>query len=190
MTYETIQPPFTMKFREMPKKELKEYFVWFQNILAQRLGLLTNAVKQTPGFETWEADFTPASLDRLGEWFASQVETRLRTEDEIREIRDRSSFPIEIPAEELTNRAFSFAMDTGMYLSQVFLKNCPTVRWDQQFGNKKNVDYGQPILIGFGPVSLNPVRLLVTLAYGIVSNKRSGNGLRELYDIWSKMIRA
>jgi len=51
----------------MSKKELKDYFSWFQNILPQQLEELINAVKQTPGFEEWEADFTPVSLDRLGE---------------------------------------------------------------------------------------------------------------------------
>ncbi len=189
MTYATIQSPFTLKFREMPKEELKDYFAWFQNISLQRLDELTNAVKQTPGFETWRADFTPASLDRLGEWFAAQVETRPRTGDEIQEIRNRSSIPIEIPEEELTNRTFSLAMDTGMYFSQVFLKNHDALQWDQRFGNKTDADYGQPVLVGFGPVPLNPVRLLITLAYGVVSKRKTGKSLRELYDIWAKMIR-
>lgn len=190
MTYATIQPPFTLKFREMSKKELKDYFAWFQNILPQRLDELTNAVKQTPGFETWEVDFTPASLDRLGEWFVAQVETRPRSEEEIQEIRDRSSIPIEIPEEELTNRTFSLAMDIGMYFSQIFLKHHPALQWDQQFGNKKDADYGQPVLVGFSPMPFNPVRLLVTLAYGVVSKRKTGKSLRELYDIWTKMIRA
>lgn len=189
MAYAKIQPPFTLKFREMPKKELKSYFVWFQNIMPQRLEELTNAVKQTPGFDTWRADFTPASLGRLGEWFAEQVETRPRTDDETREIRGRSSISMEIPEEELTNRTFSLAIDIGMYFSQVFLKNYPVLRWEQQFGNKRDADYGQPVLVGFGPVPLNPVRLLVTVAYGVVGGRKSGKSLRELYDIWEKMIR-
>jgi hypothetical protein len=189
MTYATIQPPFTLNFTEMSKKELKDYFAWFQNILPQRVGELTNAVKQTPGFETWEADLTPASLDRLGEWFAMQVETRLRTEYDIQEIKDRSSIPIEIPIEELTNRTFSLAMDVGAYCSQVFLINYPTLRWDQQFGSKEDVDFGQPVLVGFGPVTFNPVRVVVTLAYGVVSKAKSGASLRGIYDVWSNMVR-
>ena len=186
MTYATIQPPFTLKFREMPKKELTDYFAWFRIIQPQRLDELANAVKQTPGFEAWKADFTPASLDRMGEWFAEQIKTRLRTEEEILQIRDQSSIPIEIPGEELTNRTFSLAMDIGMYFSQVLLKNHPTLQWEQQFGNKKDADYGQPVLVGFGPVAFNPVRLMVTLAYGVVSKKKTGKSLRELYDIWAK----
>lgn len=188
MTYATIQPPFTLKFREMSKKEIKEYFAWFHNVLPRRLDELANAVNQTPGFEAWVADFTPASLDQLGEWFTTQVETRLRTKDELEEIRDRSFISIDIPTEELTNRTFSLAMDVGMYLSQVFLKTHPTLQWEQQTGNKKYADYGQPVLVGFGPVPLNPVRLLVTLAYGVANKKKTGKRLRELYEIWAKMI--
>jgi hypothetical protein len=60
------------------------------------------------------------------------------------------------------------------------------LQWEQQFGNKKDADYGQPVLVGFGPVAFNPVRLMVTLAYGVVSKKKTGKSLRELYDIWAK----
>lgn len=189
MPYTTIQPPFTLKFSEMSKKELKDYFDWFQSILPRRLDELARAVKQTPAFESWQPDLTPASLDLLGDWFAAQVETRPRTQDEIQEIESRSTYPIEIAGDELTNRTFSLAMDVGMYLSKVFLKNHPSLRWDQLFGNKKFVDYGQPVLNGFGDVPFNPVQILVTLAYGVASKKKTGNRLRELYDIWSKLIR-
>lgn len=189
MTYAIIQPPFTRPFREMSKKELREYFAWFQAILPERLTVLTGAVHLTAGFEDWNADFTPASLDQLGHWHAAQVEARPRTQQEIQEIENRQSFPIEIPGDELTTRTFSLAMDVGMYLSQVFLQAHPSLRWDQPFGGKKSIDYGQPVLIGFGAVPFNPVRMLVTLSYGVLSKHRDGKSLRELYDVWAKMIR-
>ena len=188
MSYQPIQPPFILKFREMSKKELKEYFDWFLEVLPQRLDGLADAVKQLPEFASWQSDFSPASLDYLGEWFASQVETRPRTSDEIEEIESRSLYPIEVPSTDLTNRTFSLAMDVGMYLSQVFLKNHPSLRWEQTFGSKKFVDYGQPVLTGFGAVPFNPIRMLVTFAYGVASKKESGKGLHELYLIWSKFI--
>jgi hypothetical protein len=189
MAYTTIQPPFTLKFGEMSKHELKDYFRWFFDVLPQRTGELAEAMRQSPGFETWQPDQTPASLDALGEWFAVQAETRQRTPDERQEITSRSSYPIEVPNEELTNRTFSLAMDIGMYLAQVLLKNFPSLRWEQPLGDKKFADYGQPVLVGFGPVPLNPVRIAVTLAYGLVSKKQSGKRLREVYDYWSKRVR-
>lgn len=189
MPYATIQPPFTLKFREMSKQELKDYCRWFFDVLPERTKELAEAVRQTPGFETWQPDQTAASLDTLGKWFANQVETRQRTHDERQDIASRSAYPIGIPNEELTNRTFSLAMDVGMYLSQVLMKNYPSLRWEQAFGNKKFIDYGQPTLVGFGAVPFNPVRMVVTLTYGLASKKETGKGLGELYNIWSKMIR-
>jgi len=190
MPYATIQPPFTLKFREMSKQELKDCFRWFYDVLPQRTRELAETVRQSPGFETWQPDQTPASLDALGEWFSVQVEARQRTPDERQEIASRSSFPIEVPNEELTNRTISLAMDIGMHLAQVLLKNFPALRWEQPLNDKKFADYGQPVLVGFGPVPLNPVRIAVTLAYGLVSKKQSGKRLREIHDYWSKQVRA
>jgi len=188
MPYATIQPPFTLKFRDMPKKELERYSRWFMDVLPQRVNELAPAVKQTPGFANWQPDCTPASLDTLGEWFAGQVESRSRTQEELLSIQHRLVFPMDIPGEELTNRTFSLAMDIGMYFSQVLLKNYPSLKWEQPLGNKKFADYGQPLLNGFGSVSLNPVRIAVTLAYGLASKNKTGKRLREVYDYWAQRV--
>jgi hypothetical protein len=57
MPYATIQPPFTLKLREMPKKELRRYYQWFMDILPDRIKELAAAVRETPGFESWQPDF-------------------------------------------------------------------------------------------------------------------------------------
>jgi len=189
MPYRTIQPPFTLRFREMSKQELKQYFRWFFDVFPQRITELAEAVRQSSGFEAWQPDQSPSSLDALGEWFAVEAEARQRTPSERKEVANRSSYPIEVPNEELTNRTFSLAMDIGMYLAQVLLKNFPSLRWEQPLGDKNFADYGQPVLVGFGPVPLNPVRIAVTLAYGLISNKQTGKRLREIYDYWSRQVR-
>ena len=74
-----------------------------------------------------------------------------------------------------------------MYLSQDFLKNHNTLEWTQQFKNKRSIDYGQPVLLGFGAAPFNPVQMGVGHAYGLISNARTGKSLRELYGIWSDM---
>lgn len=190
MNYSIIQPPFTLVFREMSKKELKDYNDWFHKIMPERIQILTLAIKSTPGYENWEANSSPESLEPLGEWFFSQVETRPRTSEEIEAIQKRSKFPINIPGEDLTNKTFSLAMDIGMYVSQVLLKKHPTLEWSQPFGNKKFVDYGQPILSGFGKMTFNPVRIAVTLAYSFSDKSKTGGRLRELFDICSNMVSA
>ena len=189
MTYKIIQPPFTLKFREMSKKELKDYFQWFLGMIPNRINELTIAVRQVPESAVWQPNKTPASLDVLGNWLFTQVKTRQQTEEELQKIKDGLVFPMEISGEELTNRTFSLAIDAGMYLSQVFLQNYPSLRWNQEFGNKKFIDYGQPVLIEFGPAPFNPVRMMVTLAYGLSDKTWNGRQLREIYDYWAKQVR-
>jgi hypothetical protein len=172
----------------MSKQELKDYYRWFMDALPKGINELAEAVRQTPGFETWQPDCTPASLDTLGEWFAVQVEKREQTEEEIQKIKARLTFPMEIPREELTDRTFSLAVDIGMYFSQVLLKNHPSLRWNQPFGGKLHIDYGQPVLAGFGAMAFNPVHMMTVLAHGLADKKRTGEGLREIYDIWSKKV--
>jgi hypothetical protein len=188
MKYQIIQPPFTLKFREMPETELGDYFRWFVSVIPERVDELANTVSQTPAYMMWRPDFTPDSLDALGEWFATQVETRKRSEKEIEDIRNSVPYPFDFSENELTNRTFSLAIDVGIYLSQVFLQNQPSLRWNQEFGNKRDVDYGQPVLIDFGAAPFNPVRMMVTQSYGLVDGTKTGKDLRRLYELWSKMI--
>jgi len=183
--YRTIQPPFTLKFSEMSKKELKAYFQWFQEITPERIEQLAVTVQSSPGFESWRADFSPDSLDSLGEWFATQIETRPRTQEEIDALNAQSPSPFPNSGWELTNRTFSLAMDIGMYLNQVFLRTHPYLKWGQPFGGKTFIDYGQPVLVGFngGDYPFNAVRVLVTLGYGLRDKKFGGGRLREIYDV-------
>jgi hypothetical protein len=187
MTYPIIQPPFPLQFGEMTKEELEAYRVWFHQVSPERVAALTNAVNGTPGYESWEPNATPDSLDVLGRWFETQVETRKKTAEEVEETRARLTFPIDIPEEELTNKSYSLAMDIGMYFSQVILKNLLGARWDQPLKNKRFADYGQPVIMGFGTVPLNPVRVMVMTAYGI--SRRKPARLHELFDTWAKMKR-
>lgn len=190
MNYPIIQPPFTLVFREMSKKELKDYNDWFHKVMPERIQILTSAIKSTPGYEKWDPDCSPESLEPLGEWFLAEVETRPRTSEEIDTLKSQSKFPFNIPGEELTNKTFSLAIDIGMYVSQVFLKNHPTLKWSQPFGYKKSVDYGQPVLNSFGASPFNPVHMMVTLAYGFSRKSKTGGRLRELYNIWSNLASA
>lgn len=186
MPYTIVQPPFTLKFRDMPKTELAAYRAWFHGVLEERIAELSKAVKGTPGFEGWAADGSPESLGQLGEWFAGHVETRKRTDEELGEIKLRLTFPIDIPNEELTNRSFSLAMDIGMYFGRVVLTNIPGTKWDQPLKNKNFADYGQPVIMGFGTVPLNPVRIAVNLAYAFAAKEQPGTRLQALYEVWSK----
>lgn len=186
-TYNLIRPPLrTLKFEEMSRKELKDYKQWFLEAVPQRVEELTRGVTNSSGFEDWKPDKTPDSLNSLGDWLRTQVKTRSHTQEEWDKI------PLHVREwsadGELTDRTISLCMDVGMYLSQVFLCNNPTLKWGQTFGSKRFIDYGQPALIGFGKTAFNPMRMVITLAYGMAAKTKDGKRLRELYDIWTEMI--
>jgi hypothetical protein len=186
--YNTIQPPFTLEFRDMPKKELRAYSRWFQEVIPERIKELAKAVESSAGFEDWRPDYTPTSLNALGCWFAMQVQTRARTQQELEDAAAQSPFPRS--NRELTNRTISLAVDIAMYLSQVLLRSHPSLQWDQLFGGKKYIDYGQPVLTGFADkIPRNPVRAVTTSAYGLIDETHNGHRLREIYDLWDKVVR-
>ncbi|MEI7298198.1 hypothetical protein WCQ02_39465 [Paraburkholderia tropica] len=188
MTYQLISPPCSLDFTALSKQELKKYNDWVIAILPERLEILRSCVNASAGYNSWMADFDPASLAGLGDWFASQVVTRDRTQSEVRAIEARLKFPIDVPNEELTDETVSKAIDVGMYFGMVLLKNHPSLRWDFKTDNKRFADYGQPVIVGFGAAILNPVRIAVTLAYGVVAGTQSGSRLGQVYKFWSEQV--
>jgi len=94
VSYTVIRPPFTLKFREMSERELEDYRERFLGVLSARRGELQEAVRLSPGFESWTGDRSLPSLETLGHWLAGQVETRPRADDEIDMIKERGRFDI------------------------------------------------------------------------------------------------
>jgi hypothetical protein len=187
MSYSIIQPPFTLKFRDMSAHELEGYRGWFLGAIPSRVIELQNAVNSGPNFGAWKPDYSPASIENLGLWLSHQVETRPRTAEEINQIKGRSAFDFDVSAEELTNRTFSLAMDAGMYFGETLRKHYSHLEWDQPLKDKKFADFGQMVLLGFGRATLNPVRIVVTFCYGIASGRRAAKRFDEVYGYWSRL---
>lgn len=185
MGYEIIQPPFTLQFREMPVQELKEYSAWFHRVIPERVAILEKEVAAAAEFAGWKADRSPDSIEPLGRWFATQVETRPRTASEKEAISSSAPW-VTVPDVELTNRTFSIAYDVGIYLALCILAARPSARWDQDLKRKQFVDYGQPTIVGLGVVPLNPIRIAISTAYGISDGRRQASDLKAAFDYWVK----
>jgi len=186
--YQILQPPFTLEFEKMNKKEASKYFNWFQEQIPIRTSILRIAVQSTTGFEHWNGDFSPDSLGMLGKWYAEQIETRKKTVKEIEEIyADAPDWfrEVDISNQELTNKTFSIAFDVGVYLSQVFIKNVEGLSWTIE--KRKTVNQNQPVLKGF-VIFLNPIHIAVTTAYGLADETYKKVRLKELYYEWKKKI--
>jgi hypothetical protein len=123
------------------------------------------------------------------QWSRERVESWIsRTSEEMAELKLRGDLLVSAPGVDLTNRSFSLAIDVGLYLAGTLERAYPQLGWKQFLDNKKFADYGQPVLTGFGQVPLNPIRIAVTLAYGLASGKQTGNRLREIFDYWTKQV--
>lgn len=190
----TIRPgtnysPNSEIFLAMDKKKLKEFFQWFMEIKPYCIEELMQLIRNTPGFESWEADDSPESLDGLGEWFAKNVSKRDYTLEEVDSIKNRfDTHPkIEFPTWDLTDEAKSLALYVGMYYGDVALKNNTSLKWEQCLGSKKFSDYGQPVLNGQGFVSINPVRVAHSVAFGLINGTKTERDLRKGYDYWENL---
>ena len=177
--YTIVQPPCRLNFSEMPRKYLRDYCRWFHEMIPLRIEELTKAVNSSDDFETWRPEFSPVSLSSLDDWLATQVQTRRRTQEELQKITSGSRHPIPIENWKLTDRTISLAMDIGMYLSPVLLPNHSSLQWDQPFGGKNFIDYGQPVLVEFTYGPFNPVRMIIGQAYGVARKSNSRKGRRE-----------
>ena len=86
MSYQIINPPFTLDFHSMSRTESEDYYEWFLVQIPVRVNILENSIHSSSGFEYWEADQSEGSLNQLGRWFAQSVEIRPRTLTEIEKI--------------------------------------------------------------------------------------------------------
>ncbi|WP_367374520.1 hypothetical protein [Pseudomonas lini] len=185
MSFTTTYTPVTTAFASMTKKELRDFYGGFVLNLPYCLDELIQAVWQTRGFESWNADFSPESLDVLGEWFATKIQKRdLSSEG----VTCSTVGQISLDARDLADEEKTLAVKVGMYYGEVAIRNHPSLSWMQLKGSKKLADYGQPVVAGPSIIPTNPVRVANAFAWGIADGSRVGSRLRETYDCWMKMI--
>ncbi|HEV2679351.1 MAG TPA: hypothetical protein VGV14_02530 [Rhodanobacter sp.] len=189
MNYSIIQPPFTLKFRDMSMEELNGYRKWFIEVVPSRIIELQGAINSDNGLEVWKPDCSLSSIETLGLWLSRQVETRPRKAEEIERIKGRTNFDFSISTRELTNRTFSFAVDAGMYFGKTLKSNYRHLEWGQSLDDKKFADFGQMILSGFGRATLNPVRIAVNFCYGVAGDERMAERFAEVYRYWSQLAK-
>ena len=192
-TYQIIIPLFIPDYKNDTKKKLKEFCDWYIDIIPERLEILINTVKTDENYQGWNPDFSPDSLELLGKWFAENIAVRKKSKNELEEFYSNSpewAKYIEIPDWDLSNKTYSLGIDIGMYISQVFIKNHPEIKWYYYLkGRKDDINYGKPVLEGFGKKYFNPMRMIRVLAYGLADKTENEKSLRKLYNIWIKFIK-
>ena len=187
--YQLVSPPFSMCFSDMSQLELREFYHWYISIIPQRIQVLAEAVKMTSGYENWEADFSPDSLEPLGRWFAQTLKTRPRTREEKEEIYAYAPDwfkHVRVGDETLTTQTLSLAFDMGMYVGQVFLTNHPRLKWFHELRRKDDINYGYPVIAGFMKgICFNPTQMLRVYARKLM-HPENQSSLKDLYKIWTE----
>jgi len=185
--YKLIQPPYALNFRLLDKKQADEFSQWFVAQIPERITELSQYVKSTPGFEGWDANLAPDSLDDLGNWFFSHVQTRPRSAQEKKDMMNSISpalfKQIGIADYDISGLTVSICSDVGMYFCPMLMRDVKGLRWEVVTGPKNSVDFHMPVLRG-NKLAFNPIQLLTSFAYGVASGVKRAKDLRDLYETW------
>ena len=189
MSYMLIQPPMDLlTFHEKTKPELKRYYEWFMGEIPGRIRVLETFVREDPFYSNWSADYSRESLIGLGEWFVGQIGIRSAGRDEVETIRKSLKFPVDIPDWDLDPKTISLCFDIGMYLGEVILRNKESAHWGVYLARKRDVNYGQPAVIGLAAGDINVVRVVRVTARNNVTNSSGPTKLVVIYDRWVNFV--
>ncbi len=179
-------PPGIPASREArTKQQVKAYFAWFMSERATRVAVLESEVRKHPGMAEWSADFSPQSLVALGEWLAATVAIRKLATPFL-----PANGPVGMPATEweLAGETFTRCFDVGIYFGDV-LVHAQAGDWVSSHAlSMRSINYGDALVKGVRPTPCNPVRLMVTLAYGIVRKTRTSADVERLYHVWAEIL--
>lgn len=176
--------------RRMKKEEVDAFFAWFMESMPAAIDELSTSVKATEGFVDWQADNTPESLLRLGDWYEMQVRTRPYTPQETEHMEKISHFdenrPIAFEPWTLSGETLFIGIKVGMYLGEVFRRSMPSMKWRPcklVYGRNKNpnADYGQPVLDDQKVNHFNPCRITQVVASGVAIKTKTGGDLYRTF---------
>jgi len=186
MRYELVHPLRDIdELRSKSIHELEEYFRWFLEVRHSRISALQLAITENVPGQSLSLDQSVASMRPLGEWLSRVATQRARSAAELDVLRKKSLPGVEPPAHELTEQTLSLGFDAGIYFGESLAREYSHLEWTQYLDDKLFGDYGQPVLIGFGRVALNPLRIVTTFLYGVVEGDFGPGRLEELYLYWA-----
>jgi hypothetical protein len=181
--YQLFSPPVAFPLWKLRARQARQYYDWFQSQIPVRLEELRRLVEPygVP------LDYKRETLPALGRWFELQVETRPRTPEEMAAERLKEPAWLEgyVTPWVLTERTFSICIDTGIYFAELLRHFHPALRWDLVLKPKNDVDFHEPVLVGFpNRVRFNPTRILMVLAFKVVDGESMAPEFPRLLRTW------
>lgn len=180
--------PIDYDFSSKTKEDLKLYQEWFNENKEKRIKNLSSYIKETHGYENWEASFSPDSLKKLGKWLVSKITKLELTEEEYVEKKLEIPEWIEIPKFDLSVESRSILIDAGIYFGEVLIYSHHNLKWTQYSTKIKDHVNNGHMCISLKVKEINPVWLLYILGIGLVKKTKNEDSLYDLYKIWESYI--
>lgn len=175
-------------FFELTPKQAGEYFKWFKSEIPNRMTLLWEDIKQELP-EIRPFNYSPESLIWLWEWYETKIEQIPMSEEEME--HQAARYPKWIESEirkentKFTDKTLSYALDIGIYLGVMTVKNYPYLYWGYRTKPKNEFSANRPVILRlkskrayFDPCRITFVNMIKSC------EKQDRNSLYDLYRYW------
>ncbi|MFN0010707.1 MAG: hypothetical protein ACKVS8_03585 [Phycisphaerales bacterium] len=135
-------------------KQAKALAARWAELVPHRIACLAQYIRATPGFESWQPDFTTRSMKPLGPWALTVCKTRPGTQADAcppslsdklspaiqADLRDMNSGPPEwVYVDE--EHAFSVFFDIGAYMGEAIRLRVPGLHWGCDLEYRRDYSY-------------------------------------------------
>lgn len=152
--------------KEWSRKEAKAYFDWFMQTMPKRIAAVSAY---------------------FGEDIAQGPERTLKAmgKKAVEELRSSEFAQTVGGAPTLTNAGYALAADMGLLVAHYLVQALgQAVAWKILTRPKSDISYNLPVLSGFGALSLDPIQVSISEAYGVLRGARGPDMWYEVYEIW------
>lgn len=148
-------------FFELTPKRAKEYFLWFEQQISDRIALLWEYMKQERP-DSQPFDYSPESLLPLWEWYETKIKQIPMSKKEIEyKVSIKPKWMEENVRKntmKFTDESLSLALDISTYLGETVVKNYPNLHWGYFTRPRRELFARRPVILGlngrvnyFGP---------------------------------------
>lgn len=203
--YVPLIPPIHKPFKELSKREAKEYFEWFLSHVDERSNYIRAKVSDGLKISIDLVDFSMESLVYVWRWFLQVAELQKTPEEVFKNIRrelEMSGAPGEFIEDEIRERSRELSIfsryvirDIGMYVGKMFVTNYESLRWDY-YTKKRDSFANMPQIFGFIDTAYNPpfephfepIHFTEMQASNLLSNTQDENDLYNICKRWAQWI--
>jgi hypothetical protein len=196
--YKLLVSPFGLNHSSLTPKQAREHFEWFISKIPERVEYLTNRCAKDLNITVGELNLSPCSLTLIWKWFLMTARTEKTPENAIIEMENNFGHLGEsfINREQFTVATQFILRDIGMYLGEVFTKNCTGITWNYYTAPKRDIFVNQPQLFGFIDAScippfkltFQPIHMVEVQATNVFDKTQQESDLHDLFTKWSKFV--